>query len=192
MKELNHAYTVLKDPIRRRAYDYASNAPPPQWSGPGTAPAPISTSWTVAWLLATAYCGYSYAVQTGASSVLAYAKVAIVALLNSWYLVLHVVRGAFRAGFPYTHENHSGEFVCTCAQLVLHGVALIVAGFLFVLALQLEVPSPLPYVALLGAAGFLSGSSAAMIAYLARWWNATAETKARHARRSSCPLGLST
>ena len=200
MQDLNHAYSLLKDPERRGAYDarrQAMRSIEGARATPGdrtkrTSRAGISVRLAVfvaiGWLVASSVFAYFYGPPTPARSAADYVQVVLAALVVPPLLVLVA---AFAVGIPslivarfFGKSFAERRAVTPTSDLRLvwdFGVrvfGLTVAGLLFARGIQLGLPGELVSLMLLAVVASFAGELVAMLLYVARLRRVVSKTDA--------------
>lgn len=193
MQDLNHAYSVLKDPAQRRAYD---NRRLPRAPVPGPAPvqaparsaargpdgsvavADRSSWWIAAWLTVSSVFGFFMWRNWGSPSGFELIYIVVVSLIAAPFLAflavasvalpVFAVVSAFRSSFTDRRTATPSGFGRLSIDFLTRAGGLTGATWLLVKAFGWGLQSDLLYLVLLTACGALAGELTAMILYVFR------------------------
>jgi hypothetical protein len=193
MQEINHAYAVLQDPERRRAYDAerkSSNPDPPPIQAsnrhragvPSRAAAVTSSNgerwWIFGWLVASGVVAFAYAHGLESISPLGYIGILLASLFFTPLVLMTVgfalavpvliLAGAFRESFDERQAGAPAGPWRLFADFTVRAAILGVLCYLLVSAIRNGVASDLLYFLLLAGIGSMAGEVSAMLMYLVR------------------------
>lgn len=192
MQEINHAYGVLRDPQRRKAYDAAYSArrhaharhaheggqrATPDAQPPQRERITKEDVITIAcWLAGSAVCAYLLTRGKAPGSIKDYLFIAAVSLVLSPLLFVTIAAalaipvGAMALAFSESYREKQWDLragtVHVWRDLLLRLTLLALVVFLFAWALDAGISSALPYLLLLGWGGGVLGELVAMILWL--------------------------
>lgn len=190
MQDLNHAYSVLKNPAQRRAYD--SRRPPRAVPGPAPVQAPArsaahrpssfvavadrSSWWIAAWLTVSSVFGFFMWRNWGSPSGFELIYIGVVSLIAAPFLVflavasvalpVFAVATAFKSSFADRRTATPSGFRRLAIDFLTRAGGLAGATWLLVKAFGWGLQFDLLYLVLLTACGALAGELTAMILYV--------------------------